>query len=366
MLSTASVPEAERVSAWQRAVRHLLAPVRVTPRRTQHAFEGSVAAVDLGYLRVLSVEADPMRLSRDARLVAAAPENRLALAVQASGTALLHQDGRSAVLRPGELALFHLRRPFTLEQRQRFSLHLLRLPEQSLGSAAGGVDRITGRAITPAGGVAALLAPFVTGLVADAARITAPVGDRLAGNAADLLATLVDELAGAGDSDRGNARDHLLPLIRRYIDENLRDPELSPERVAGAHRISVRYLHRLFEAEETTVRKLIQRRRVEECAHELVRRGRAAPTISTVARSWGFQNPAHFSRAFKAVYGHSPRHWRRDAGTTPGRGTGCCHPPESFPSPRGRTGGAAAATHTGAAVDSAKAPGEVAEAGEAV
>ncbi|MDQ1006704.1 AraC-like DNA-binding protein [Streptomyces sp. V4I23] len=318
VLSTASVAEAERAGVWQRAVRCLLAAVQVTPRQTERAFEASVTAVDLGYLRVLSVEADPMRLSRNARLVAAAPEHRLALAMQASGTASLHQDGRSTVLRPGELALFDLRRPFSLEQQQRFRLHMLRLPEQSLGTAAGGVGRITGRAIAPVGGVAALLAPFVTGLVADAARITAPVGDRLAGNAADLLATLVDELAGTGDGDGGNARAHLLPLIRRYIDENLRDPDLSPERIAEAHRISVRYLHRLFETEETTVRKSIQRRRVEECARELVRRGRATPTISTVAQSWGFQNPAHFSRAFKAVYGHSPRHWRKEAGTSRG------------------------------------------------
>ncbi|MFE0377601.1 helix-turn-helix domain-containing protein [Streptomyces inhibens] len=314
VVSTASDPEADRVGAWQRAVRRLLAPVQMTPLQTAHPFEGSLTAVDLGYLRVLSMEADPVRLSRNTRLVTDAPENHLALAVQESGTAALHQDGRSAVLRPGELALFDLRRPFALEQRQRFCLHLFRLPERSLGDAAAGVHRITGRAIAPAGGVAALLAPFVTGLVADAARIAAPVGDRLAGNAADLLAALVDELAGA--DDRGSTRDHLLPLIRRYIDENLRDPGLSPERIAEAHRISVRYLHRLFEAEETTVRKLIQQRRVEECARELVRRGRATPTISTVAQSWGFQNPAHFSRAFKAVYGHSPRHWRRVAGMT--------------------------------------------------
>ncbi|MFJ9520782.1 AraC family transcriptional regulator [Kitasatospora sp. NPDC101801] len=29
-----------------------------------------------------------------------------------------------------------------------------------------------------------------------------------------------------------------------------------------------------------------------------------------VARRWGFVNPAHFSRVFRAAYGVSPREWR--------------------------------------------------------
>ena len=32
--------------------------------------------------------------------------------------------------------------------------------------------------------------------------------------------------------------------------------------------------------------------------------------MSAVAQRWGFVNPAHFSRAFRAAYGVSPREWR--------------------------------------------------------
>lgn len=67
--------------------------------------------------------------------------------------------------------------------------------------------------------------------------------------------------------------------------------------------MSVRYLHRLFEGEETTVCRLIQRRRLEECSRELARRGRATPTVAAVAHRWGFTSPAHFSRVFRAAYG---------------------------------------------------------------
>lgn len=95
--------------------------------------------------------------------------------------------------------------------------------------------------------------------------------------------------------------------MRRHLD----DPGLSAEGVARAHLISVRYLHRLFQDEGVTVGRLILRRRVEECARELARRGGVSPSISVVATRWGFRNAAHFSRAFKAVHGQSPQQRRR-------------------------------------------------------
>ena len=95
--------------------------------------------------------------------------------------------------------------------------------------------------------------------------------------------------------------------MRRHLD----DPGLSAEGVARAHLISVRYLHRLFQDEGVTVGRLILRRRVEECARELARRGGVSPSISVVATRWGFRNAAHFSRAFKADHGQSPQQRRR-------------------------------------------------------
>ncbi|MCZ0982276.1 hypothetical protein O1L60_34535 [Streptomyces diastatochromogenes] len=65
--------------------------------------------------------------------------------------------------------------------------------------------------------------------------------------------------------------------VRDHINRNLGDPDLSPERIARAQRISVRYLHRLFEGEGTTVGQLIRQRRLEECGRELGRRGGTAP-----------------------------------------------------------------------------------------
>ncbi|WP_454338162.1 AraC-like ligand-binding domain-containing protein [Streptomyces glaucescens] len=299
---------AERADVWERSVRRRLAGVDVTPRPSP-AFTGNLSVHDLGYLRILSLEADAVRLSRTARLVAAAPHDHIILAVQMAGTSALRQDGRDAVLRPGDLAVCDLRRPFSFEQRRRFNLHMLRVPERALGRSGSRVHRLTGRAVPARGGVAALLLPFVSSLVARAGRTSAPIADQLAGTFADLLATLVDEHTLGSRPETPTARQDLVRRVRDYVDANLRDPDLSPARIAAAHRISVRYLHLLFEDQETTVHKLVLRRRVEECAGEIARRGTAPMSLSAVARAWGFQNVAQFSRSFKAVHGCSFRDW---------------------------------------------------------
>ncbi|MGW5490986.1 helix-turn-helix domain-containing protein [Streptomyces olivaceoviridis] len=57
----------------------------------------------------------------------------------------------------------------------------------------------------------------------------------------------------------------------------------------------------------------MQRRRLERCRRELARRGSAAMTVSAVARQFGFSSAAHFSRAFRRMYGMSPAEWREKA-----------------------------------------------------
>ena len=66
----------------------------------------------------------------------------------------------------------------------------------------------------------------------------------------------------------------------------------------------VRRLHKLFEDQPLTVAALIRRRRLERCRAELTGSGR---TVTAVAARWGFSDPAHFSKLFKATYGYNAR-----------------------------------------------------------
>ncbi|MEW2163391.1 helix-turn-helix transcriptional regulator [Streptomyces sp. NPDC007084] len=129
----------------------------------------------------------------------------------------------------------------------------------------------------------------------------------VAAHLVDLVATLVCE---ATAPERPTAGRNLLEEIRWQVNDRLDDVTLSPGTIAAHGYISVRYLHKLFRDEGTTVGRWVVRRRLEEACRELAGPGRAGRTISVTAKRWGFANAAHFSRVFHAAYGRAPRDWR--------------------------------------------------------
>ncbi|MFE4973292.1 helix-turn-helix domain-containing protein [Kitasatospora sp. NPDC056651] len=266
----------------------------------------------VGCVRISTLEADAARLSRTAELIAgeARCEPQVGVVVQVSGRAVLKQDGRRAEVPPGGLVLYDTERPYTVDYPERFRTHLFHVPSRLLSVTERDLRDASATAVGPADGCGPVLLAFLGGLATSAHSYPAPVGDRLAGSVADLFGALVAELAPARAVEEPGANAHLVRRVREYIGRHLSDPELSPERIARAHRISVRYLHRLFEGEGVTVSRLVQRLRLDACARELARRGGFGPTVSAVGQRWGFVNPAHFSRTFRAAYGVSPREWR--------------------------------------------------------
>ncbi|GAA2977763.1 hypothetical protein GCM10010519_10910 [Streptomyces lactacystinicus] len=91
---------------------------------------------------------------------------------------------------------------------------------------------------------------------------------------------------------------------------NLYDPDLSPAGIAAANFMSVRFLHKLFQPEGVTVGGWIRAQRLERCRRDLLRPMAGELGVAGIARRWGFVNSSHFSRAFRAAYGMTPRDWQ--------------------------------------------------------
>jgi AraC-like DNA-binding protein len=106
---------------------------------------------------------------------------------------------------------------------------------------------------------------------------------------------------------------HVPPLVarvHRYILENLEGADLSPRAIALANGVSVRQLHRVFSATGTTVGHFVRKVRLARCAADLRVPGVLAEGITGVAFRWGFNDSAHFSKAFRAEFGVTPRAYR--------------------------------------------------------
>lgn len=107
----------------------------------------------------------------------------------------------------------------------------------------------------------------------------------------------------------------LMPQIHAFIRDNLGDAHLTPDAIAAAHHISLRYLHKLFQQEGHTVAGRIRERRLEQCRRDLADPQLAARPIHAIAARWGFTSPSHFSQAFRNAHGLSPRQYREQCAT---------------------------------------------------
>lgn len=128
---------------------------------------------------------------------------------------------------------------------------------------------------------------------------------------ANSLLALVPNLAQAdGEATVTDAPQALPPLARAqrqrveaFIRENLADAALDVGTIARELGLSVRYVHKLF-AGGPGVMQWVQEQRLQACRDELARRGTRA--VASIAYSWGFACPSHFSRAFRRRFGISP------------------------------------------------------------
>lgn len=120
----------------------------------------------------------------------------------------------------------------------------------------------------------------------------------------ELTALVLD---GRGDRERSgpSIRAARLELVKKDILQRLQQPDLSVEDVARRQGVSVRYIHKLFEAEGVSFSEYVRHCRVE-LAYRTLQNSSAERRISTVALDCGFGDISNFNRAFRRRYGITP------------------------------------------------------------
>ncbi|MFE2581068.1 helix-turn-helix domain-containing protein [Streptomyces sp. NPDC059378] len=322
MLSTRSVQPHESLEFWHDAVLATLVGMDIATDGP--TYDAALRTDHLGDLRITTVECDPGRVHRSPRFIARGDGRDVFVALQSSGRAQVEQDGRTTELRAGDIGFFETVRPFRTTFPERFQLKIFAVPRNLLGRSEADLRQLTARAVSPNGGLPALLTPLLERLADTSEAYAAPVGERLAEGVLDLMAATAADRLGEDTAGLPGADRVLLLRIKTFIRWHLSDSGLTPRAVAQAHGISVRYLHRLFEAEDTTVCQWIRELRLYECRRELAARAPGSVGLGQVARRWGFTSPARFSRAFRNSFGLSPTDWLDLERTSRGTGEAPC------------------------------------------
>lgn len=117
--------------------------------------------------------------------------------------------------------------------------------------------------------------------------------------------------AGKGGSMGHRARQY--ERICRTLESQLGDPELTVQAIASGEGVSVRYLQQLFARFGQTVTGYLKSRRLERARAELASPLHTQLSISEICFRWGFNQSAHFSRAYRERFGEAPRDTRNRA-----------------------------------------------------
>lgn len=277
-------------------------------RRVAPNFDAHLVAGVNGGLQIVDCVADPCAAMRTRAHIKRDDQQLFTMQLLLAGRENFRIGDNKVVLSPGDILLWNSTRPAEFDVVERIRKISVTMPLARLRSwMPNRWQTLGGRLAADAEGTE-LLASFIR-LVAPAHIEGAlPNGGALIEAFLGLLVNVTE-----GNLLPSNPKTSQLLSVKRYIEANLADPSLSLASICAANRISVRYLHALFEEEGTTVQRYIYHARLLRCARELENPAMAGRPVTDIAFSWGFQNASHFSRRFKDEFGLSPKDFRKTA-----------------------------------------------------
>jgi AraC-like DNA-binding protein/CheY-like chemotaxis protein len=265
---------------------------------------------ELGNATIFTTDASGIRLLRTAKQARQDAMPVVALSVQRRAEGRHEQLARRQLVSPGELMAVDLSAPYDFSWSGHGAAGCIQIPIDQLGLPVDVIRHALGRLRSSP--LYPMVASHVAHLVADADRLSADPAAPALGTASIELARAL--LTSAAHTERHAAAalsETLLTQVRGYVRQHLADPDLRPATIAAAHNVSLRYLYKVCARADFSLEQWIIGQRLHGAREELLQPHSRHRTIAAVARRWGFSDPTHFSRRFRAAYGVTPSEWRR-------------------------------------------------------
>jgi AraC-like DNA-binding protein len=305
VVNTSSVEPGRRLEYWCDMISSTFVALDCeAPHRDD--FSGAIVSSALQDVQFSRVTSDAQHVSRSYRRIRQAGEEYFLVSLQAAGRGEVTQGERTARLALGDFALYDTTKPYELRFTDHFEQIVLRIPREHLCRRIVNPERLTAITFAGAHGATAVVSQFIRNLHAQMDTLEPHARTAMHAGLVDLLAaSLAGAIAGSSSLPTPTCL-MMRQRIRDYVEAHLQDPDLNCEKIAAAHRISVRYLHKLFVDAEHPIAEWIWLRRLEKARQAIECSSVTGQSITQIAYTWGFGDPAHFSRAFKAKFGVSP------------------------------------------------------------
>jgi AraC-like DNA-binding protein len=309
-LSTQGLPEIGRAAAWGELYASKMSQCEFTPGG-QNRFDAELRIGQLGPVKLARLTVDNCSVERKHSHIARNAPRLYNFLLQAEGASTFYHCGKEAQLEAGDFVLCDTGLPHYFLTVDHSVTVMVRVPGEILRSYLPTPEQFCGRHLGCANGLTSTVAAMVR-------ELSSSIGSGLDRQCEERVARYLLEMIsmsytmGAMPVEDASAITwQRRKAVIQYIEDNLRDPDLSPASISAGLRVSPRYLRTIFTPGGEKMSGYILRRRLEECARQMCNPGWYAHTLTEIAFSWGFNSAAHFTRTFHEKYGMAPREYRR-------------------------------------------------------
>lgn len=302
--STAALAPADRFGAWQSSMR-VLFDVALADGADPRRFEAELKTLRIDQVLLARCRSQTQTFSRSALKGSLDGLDHYALQVFLKGACHLLDSGR--VVRPGDIYVMDFAAPLRSVDETFDNLTLV-IPRFLIERNLSRPDEHHLRIVPRDRPLARVIANMMGALHELSGVLTTADAPAAMQSLLSLAEGLLNGEATGQRSEEDDSAYRVASLLaaKRYIEANLHDPDLRPNRVAAAIGLSRTRLYRLFEP-LGGVATYVRARRLRRCVRDLLDPRHRHRPIYDIAHSYGFRSEADFSRAFKQAFGRSPR-----------------------------------------------------------
>ena len=309
-MSTSEVSPRKKFAFWKDSLWQLCGKLR-TETQADVSFGGKIEYGMIGDVKIAKVTASRHRIVRTPSYLKRESSDSLKVVLQIKGISCFEQGSRRVVLSPGEWSIYDTALPYCISVPQDTETLTALVPRDNVKTQRIHIEDLLVRKFSGRGGVGKLALQFIVSAFDEIPIIPPEAEWEIAGAISNLVRlTMLD---ASEIPTQISLRQVWCDRIKSYIVSHLRDPQLSIDQIAVALNCTKRYVHKVFQFEGTSVSASILRTRLNRCREDLRNPARARNSITDIAYSWGFNNPAHFSRAFRDEFQVSPSCFRMEA-----------------------------------------------------
>jgi len=273
----------------------------------------SCRELPLARLELFDIDTDPVAIYRRQEDIDSDEVDHYLLATQVEGSVLVNQGDADFTQHPGDLSILEANKPYSVIHTQKSHRLILHIPQEVYRERilSHAKDRKFRPRVLPVGGLATIIHEMLKSLAFEAEKLSRSEQYTMAECLLELTAAVLRSEVDQEYEQQHAKQSALFRRILEFMESNYTDCELTPEKVANANGISVRYLHSLFNQAGLTVSKWIWERRLKATREDLLDPNLGHMRVSQIAFQRGFNDPAHFSRAFKSRFDISPSKLRQ-------------------------------------------------------